>query len=85
MNCNASPTILRELGEINMGDPDVEGDFADFVATYFPADNYAVTTYDHGSGWGGFGGDMSGTGISTMRPFSLTERCVRAFGCASRR
>ncbi len=55
VNRNASPTILKEMGAVSMGDPHVIGDFADFVATNFPADNYAVTTYDHGGAWNGFG------------------------------
>lgn len=82
VNRNASPTILHQLGEINMGDPNVEGDFADFVATYFPADNYAVTTYDHGSGWGGFGMDLTGTGISNPSGdyAAMLSRMNSAFG-----
>jgi hypothetical protein len=57
VNRNASPTILQELGEVDMGDPGKLRDFSNLAATYFPADNYAVIGYDHGAGWGGFGGD----------------------------
>ncbi|MBN1608341.1 MAG: hypothetical protein JW940_17050 [Polyangiaceae bacterium] len=60
INRNAAPTVLKELGEIDMGDPEVLADVVQFAATYFPADHYAVEFYDHGSGWGGCCGDADG-------------------------
>ncbi|MBN2353077.1 MAG: putative Ig domain-containing protein [Spirochaetales bacterium] len=37
--------------ELNMGDPTVLSNFINFGKTAFPADNYAVVLWDHGSGW----------------------------------
>ena len=39
------------LEELNMGDPTILSSFIDFGKTSFPADNYAVVLWDHGSGW----------------------------------
>ncbi len=42
---------LADLGEINMGDPRVLTDFIDWASSSYPADNYALVLWDHGTGW----------------------------------
>ncbi|MGB3457886.1 MAG: clostripain-related cysteine peptidase, partial [Halobacteriota archaeon] len=42
---------LIDLGECNMGDPNTLRDFVDWAMTEFPADNYALTLWNHGDGW----------------------------------
>ena len=42
---------ISDLGECNMGDPDTLKEFVTWAMTYFPADNYALILWNHGSGW----------------------------------
>jgi hypothetical protein len=42
---------LADLGESNMGDPNTLSDFVDWAVTNYPADNYALIFWNHGSGW----------------------------------
>jgi clostripain len=42
---------ISDLGECNMGDPNTLKDFVTWAMTYFPADNYALILWNHGSGW----------------------------------
>lgn len=39
------------LGELNMGDPQTLIDFVEWGMQFWPASNYAVVLWDHGSGW----------------------------------
>jgi len=51
---NLTPTVanaLQDLGEVNMGDPNVLIDFVIWGMQNYPASNYAVVLWDHGSGW----------------------------------
>jgi hypothetical protein len=50
---------IKDLGEVNMGDPKTITDFIEFTASLYPAENYALSFWDHGGGWIGFGGDES--------------------------
>lgn len=43
--------LLRDLGELNMGDPHVVIDFVEYCKTLFPADHYLLILCDHGNGW----------------------------------
>lgn len=48
------PELTLTVGweeEVNMGDPDVCSGFIDFCKTGFPADDYFLIFWDHGSGW----------------------------------
>lgn len=51
---DTSSTIIgssaNDLGEINMGDPNSLEDFIDWSQNHFPAENYALILWDHGSG-----------------------------------
>ena len=49
--------LLRDLGALNMGDPDTLSGFLTYAATEFPAKKYAVVLWDDGSGANGFGSD----------------------------
>ena len=42
---------IEDLGECNMGDPDTLSDFVEWAMAEYPADNYALILWDHGSGW----------------------------------
>jgi hypothetical protein len=42
---------ISDLGECNMGDPNTLRDFVTWAMTEYPADNYALILWNHGSGW----------------------------------
>jgi hypothetical protein len=44
-------TPLQDLGEKNMGDPEVLRDFVEWGVTHYPAEHYAVVIWNHGDGW----------------------------------
>jgi len=48
-----------DIGEVNMADPAVLGDFIGWAASEAPADRYAIVFWDHGGAWPGFGVDES--------------------------
>lgn len=43
--------MLQDLGEQNMGDPNVLKDFVNWAMTNYPANKYCLVLWDHGSGW----------------------------------
>ena len=43
--------LLKDLGEVDMGDPQTLVDFARFVVERFPAEHYALIIWDHGYAW----------------------------------
>jgi len=43
--------LLKDLGEVNMGDPNKLVDFVKFCADNYPADHYALVVWNHGGGW----------------------------------
>lgn len=45
--------LLKENGEINMGDPKTLKDFISYCKKEFPAERYILLVYDHGMGWEG--------------------------------
>jgi uncharacterized repeat protein (TIGR01451 family) len=55
---------IADLGECNMGDPDTLTEFVNWTMTNYPADNYALILWNHGSGWkkGVPWGDITGSG-----------------------
>lgn len=44
-------SALADIGEANMGDPDVLGDFVQWAQAEYPAANYGLVFWNHGSGW----------------------------------
>jgi len=43
--------LIQDLGEVDMADPTVLADFAEWAIQNYPADNYALILWNHGSGW----------------------------------
>jgi len=41
---------LEDLGEMNMGDPNTLSSFVNWATANYPADNYALVLWNHGSG-----------------------------------
>lgn len=62
-----SVTPLQNLGEQNMGDPNVLQDFVEWAITNYPAEHYALSIWNHGGGW------------RTLQE-RLAERAARAIG-----
>jgi hypothetical protein len=46
-----SSPIVRDLGEVNMGDPDTLIDFVTWTMQNYPARHHALVLWDHGNGW----------------------------------
>jgi len=44
-------SLVEDLGEVNMGDPDELANFVNWAIQNYPADNYALILWNHGSGW----------------------------------
>jgi len=44
-------SLLDELGELDMADPGTLRDFVRFARDLYPAENYLLVLWDHGSGW----------------------------------
>ncbi len=44
-------TMIEDLGEVNMGDPDSLVDFIEWSIQNYPAENYALVLWNHGAGW----------------------------------
>ena len=41
----------RNMGEVNMGDPNVLKDFVSWAISYYPANHYMLVIWNHGGGW----------------------------------
>jgi len=65
--------VLQELGEVNMGDPQVLVDFFVWGMENYPAENYAIVFWDHGGGWRGICWDETVPGSDTYDMLNLTE------------
>ncbi|NNJ10648.1 FHA domain-containing protein [Chloroflexales bacterium ZM16-3] len=48
---------VEDLGEQNMGDPDVLADFVSWGISNYPAQRYALIIWDHGASWLGIASD----------------------------
>lgn len=44
-------TMLEDMGEVDMGDPDVLREFIQWGQQNYPADRYCLVLWNHGSGW----------------------------------
>lgn len=57
---------LEKLGDVDMADPNMLGDFINWGITNYPAENYMLIISDHGGGWpGAISDDSRGTWAST--------------------
>ncbi len=54
-----SSSTVQSLGEVNMGDPNTLQSFIQWAKSNYPANNYALILWDHGSGVM-FGSDIGG-------------------------
>ena len=43
--------VVKDMGEVNMGDPNTLTDFVDYGTSNYPAYNHALVLWNHGSGW----------------------------------
>ncbi len=43
--------LIQDLGEVDMADPTVLADFAEWAIQNYPADKYALILWNHGDGW----------------------------------
>jgi|GEM_PF-1212641 len=57
MNGAIQPLINGNLGPIDMAQPSSLSDFINFAHENYPAQNYRLLLWDHGSGWRGYGTD----------------------------
>jgi hypothetical protein len=46
-----SESAIQDIGEANMGDPQTLIDFVNWGKSAFPANNYCLILWDHGTGW----------------------------------
>jgi len=44
-------TLLEDMGEVDMGDPNVLREFIEWGKQNYPANRFAVIVWNHGSGW----------------------------------
>ena len=57
-----SATVLRDIGDVDTGDPSVLAGFIGEGFKNYPAEHYALIISDHGAAWPGVGGDESADG-----------------------
>ena len=71
-----------DLGEVNMGDPDVLSDFVNWATTMYPAENYALTFWDHGGGLDGviYDDDDGGIGFGDNLTVMEVDEALQAVG-----
>ncbi len=53
---------LSDIGEVNMGDPNVLADFISWGVGNYSTTNYALVLWDHGGSWYGISWDYSSSG-----------------------
>ncbi len=59
-------TVVQELGEVDMGEPQSLTDFIVWGAQNYPANHYMVIIGSHGGGWRGIGPDDGGGAQSML-------------------
>ncbi len=64
---------LMDLGEVNMGDPDVLIDFARWSMDNYPAENYGMVLWDHGGAFYGICWDDTVPGSNEADTINMTE------------
>lgn len=72
---NHNKSLLKEMGEINMGDYKTLERFISFCKNNFSADRYILSFYNHGTGWKGCCNDDTSKDSLTMDEIqkALTE------------
>ncbi|PIQ92541.1 MAG: hypothetical protein COV69_02170 [Parcubacteria group bacterium CG11_big_fil_rev_8_21_14_0_20_39_14] len=77
--------VLKDLGEVNMGDPDVLLDFLTFSGSNFPAAHYGLIILGHGNPTWGLGPDehlgsimaKKSSGILTLGELKITLKAFK--------
>lgn len=70
INENHEPVLLKENGEVNMGDPQTLADFINYGKQHYTADRYQLCIWSHANGWYGVcPDDSSGGDPLTMDEF----------------
>ncbi|GAB4129541.1 MAG: clostripain-related cysteine peptidase [Roseiflexaceae bacterium] len=64
----AKSNQLADLGELNMGDPQTVVDFVTWGVETYPAKQYALIFWDHGSAWPGIASDDTSDGDMLTLP-----------------
>ncbi len=64
---------LMDLGEVNMGDPEVLIDFAKWAMDNYPAENYGIVLWDHGGAFYGICWDDTVPGSDEADTINMTE------------
>ena len=65
-------TLIADLGELNMGDPQTLADFLAWGFDTYPAARYLVDLWNHGYGWsGGFGNDLGNNDHLSLSELAL--------------
>ncbi|EFO81226.1 FHA domain containing protein [Oscillochloris trichoides DG-6] len=68
---------LEDLGELNMGDPDVLADFIAWGVESYPAQRYAVILWDHGASWLGIASDDTSGDVLNLPELSAALETAR--------
>ncbi len=63
LNLMTSP-VLQEMGEVDMGQPETLQDFIRWGKARYPAQQYLVVVWNHGSGWRSRAADASSRAVS---------------------
>jgi len=69
---------LQNLGEQNMGDPNVLRDFVEWAITTYPAQHYALSIWNHGDGWRKLEDELLARATEAMRAAEPDQGVVRA-------
>ncbi len=69
-NRSIDSKMVKDLGEVNMGDPESFADFTAWAMKNYPAEHTATIIADHGSGWKGIGYDAT-SGYDALTPEEL--------------
>ncbi len=68
---------LEDLGELNMGDPEVLADFIAWGVENYPAQRYALILWDHGASWLGIASDDTSGDVLNLPEVSAALETAR--------
>lgn len=59
-------TMVQDMGELNMGNPNTLVNFVSWAQTNYPATNYLLVLWDHGAGWKSYTANIFKKGMLTQ-------------------